>query len=157
VLHRALQLGYSTRYNDRSGMGRFGIGAKLAGISQAQRIEIYSRQQASQPWLYTYIDLTEIHDGSMTSIPEPTPSDLPSDCNGLVGSEHGILVIWSKTDRLAERVVLGNAILRLLRFHVGVEALEIEAQRLRVAVEIRGLHRVLVRKQQLVHRPEFSL
>jgi len=49
VLHRALQLGYSTRYNDRSGMGRFGVGAKLAGISQAQRIEIYSRQQASQP------------------------------------------------------------------------------------------------------------
>lgn len=103
VLHRALQLGYSTRYNDRSGMGRFGVGAKLAGISQAQRIEIYSRQQASQPWLYTYIDLTEIHDGSMTSIPEPTPADLPSDCSSLVGSEHGTLVIWSKTDRLAER------------------------------------------------------
>ena len=103
VLHRALQLGYSTRYNDRSGMGRFGVGAKLAGISQAQRIEIYSRQEASQPWLYTYIDLTEIHDGSMTSIPEPIPADLPSDCSSLVGSEHGTLVIWSKTDRLAER------------------------------------------------------
>jgi hypothetical protein len=103
VLHPALQLGYSTRYNDRSGMGRFGVGAKLAGISQAQRIEIYSRQQASQPWLYTYIDLTEIHDGSMTCIPEPTPVDLPADCKGLVGVEHGTLVVWSKTDRLAER------------------------------------------------------
>ena len=26
VLHRCLQLGYSSRYNDRSGIGRFGVG-----------------------------------------------------------------------------------------------------------------------------------
>jgi hypothetical protein len=103
VLHRALQLGYSTRYDDRSGMGRFGVGAKLAGISQAQRIELFSRQDAGQPWLFTYIDLTEIHDGSMTCIPEPAPSDLPADCAHLVGAECGTLVVWSKTDRLAER------------------------------------------------------
>ncbi|HTU22604.1 MAG TPA: ATP-binding protein [Gemmataceae bacterium] len=103
VLHRALQLGYSTRYNDRSGMGRFGVGAKLAGISQSQRIQIYSRQQPTCPWLYTYIDLAEIHNGSMTSIPEPSATDLPVDCKGLAGSEHGTLVVWSKTDRLAER------------------------------------------------------
>jgi hypothetical protein len=103
VLHRALQLGYSTRYNDRSGMGRFGVGAKLAGISQAQRIEIYSRQHANKPWLYTYIDLTEIHDGSMTSIPEPRPAEIPHDCEGLIGDKHGTLVTWLKTDRLAER------------------------------------------------------
>src|SRR5262245_7647617 len=43
VLHRCLQLGYSTRYNSRVGMGRFGVGAKLAGISQAKRLEVYSR------------------------------------------------------------------------------------------------------------------
>ena len=32
VLHRCLQLGYSTRYNDRRGIGRFGVGATLAAI-----------------------------------------------------------------------------------------------------------------------------
>jgi hypothetical protein len=103
VLQRALQLGYSTRYNDRSGMGRFGVGAKLAGISQALRIELYSRQRADQPWLFTYIDLTEIRDGSMTHIPVPSPTPLPPDFANLVGEEHGTLVVWSKTDRLAER------------------------------------------------------
>jgi hypothetical protein len=103
VLHRALQLGYSTRYDDRTGMGRFGVGAKLGGISQCRRVELYSREKADQPWLYTYIDLDEIHDGKMQFIPEPQPAGLPADCADLVGAEHGCLVIWSKTDRLAER------------------------------------------------------
>ena len=40
VLRQALVLGYSTRYNDRTGMGRFGVGATLAGISQAKRLEM---------------------------------------------------------------------------------------------------------------------
>jgi hypothetical protein len=103
VLHRSLMLGYSSRYDDRTGMGRFGVGAKLGGISQGRRIELYSRQSANEPWLYTYIDLGEIHNGTMNYIPEPSPSQLPDDCADLVGTEHGTLVIWSKTDRLAER------------------------------------------------------
>src|SRR5262249_37002661 len=103
VLHRALQLGYSTRYNDRTGMGRFGVGAKLGGISQCRRIELYSRERADEPWLYTYIDLDEIHSGAMNYIPLPQPADLPADSAGLVGPEPGTLVVWSKPDRLAER------------------------------------------------------
>jgi hypothetical protein len=103
ILHHSLMLGYSSRYDDRTGMGRFGVGAKLGGISQGRRIELYSRQSANEPWLYTYIDLGEIHNGTMNYIPEPSPSQLPEDCADLVGTEHGTLVIWSKTDRLAER------------------------------------------------------
>ena len=102
VLHRALQLGYSTRYDDRGGMGRFGVGAKLGGISVARRLELWSRQNGDDPWLHTYIDLDEIEAGTMTSIPTPMPSDLPADCADLVG-EHGTLVIWSNADRLAMR------------------------------------------------------
>jgi hypothetical protein len=103
VLHRALQLGYSTRYNDRTGMGRFGVGAKLGGISQCRRIELYSREDAGAPWLYTYIDLDEIHSGAMKYIPLPQSAELPVDCADLVGRDHGTLVVWSKPDRLAER------------------------------------------------------
>jgi|ERR1043166_154129 hypothetical protein len=103
VLHKSLQLGFSSRYNDRAGMGRFGVGAKLGGISQARRIDIYSRQSQEQPWLHTYIDLDEIHDGTMEFIPVPKAAELPSDCAELVGTERGTLVVWSKTDRLAER------------------------------------------------------
>jgi hypothetical protein len=103
VLHRALQLGYSTRYNDRTGMGRFGVGAKLGGISQARRIELYSKTTGCDEWFYTYIDLEEIHNGSMRFIPVPVPATLPNDCADLVGLDHGTLVIWAKADRLVER------------------------------------------------------
>ncbi|MFO1003467.1 MAG: ATP-binding protein [Planctomycetaceae bacterium] len=102
VLHRALQLGYSSRYDDRTGMGRFGVGAKLGGISIARRLEIWSRKSASDPWLYTYIDLDEIEGQSMSVIPQPVANKLPDDCVDLVG-EHGTLVVWSHADRLAMR------------------------------------------------------
>ena len=102
VLHRALRLGYSSRYDERSGMGRFGVGAKLAGISVARRLELWSRQARRGPWLYTHIDLDEIKEGRMRYIPPPMPRELPTDCRGLVG-DRGTLVVWSKTDRLAAR------------------------------------------------------
>jgi hypothetical protein len=101
TLRNALKLGYSSRYNDRNGIGRFGVGAKLGGISHAKRIELYSRQDEKGPWLRTYIDLDEIESREMRFIPEPVPSDLPDDCRSLVG-EHGTLVVWSKTDKLEE-------------------------------------------------------
>jgi hypothetical protein len=101
TLHNALRLGFSSRYNDREGMGRFGVGAKLAGISQAKRIDVYSRMSEDAPWLHTYIDLEEIEAKTMQYIPTPDEVELPADCGELVGS-HGTLVIWSKTDRLEE-------------------------------------------------------
>ena len=101
TLHHSLMLGYSSRYNDRSGMGRFGVGAKMGGISQAKRIDIYSRQSAGDPWMHTFIDLDDIESKSMKYIPEPTESTLPDGCEDLVGDK-GTLVVWSKTDRLEE-------------------------------------------------------
>jgi hypothetical protein len=105
TLHNSLKLGYSSRYDDRKGMGRFGVGAKMGGISQAKRIDIYSRQSESDPWLHTYIDLDEIKgiDGKpkMKFIPRPDDADIPDDCHDLVG-EKGTLVIWSKADKLEE-------------------------------------------------------
>lgn len=101
VLHNALKLGYSTRYGDRTGMGRFGVGAKMGGISQAKRIDIFSRQDGNDPWLHTYIDLDEIETREMEHIPTPEPADLPKGCEDLPGSK-GTLVVWSKTDRLEE-------------------------------------------------------
>lgn len=47
VLHRCLQLGYSTRYNDRAGIGRFGVGATLAAINQCQKIVSTAEQKSA--------------------------------------------------------------------------------------------------------------
>lgn len=102
TLHQALSLGFSTRFNQRKGMGRFGVGAKLAAISQAKRIELYSKQDGGD-WLWTYIDLDEVASKSMTVIPEPVSKPIPSDCKDLVGEGSGTLTIWSKTDHLKVR------------------------------------------------------
>lgn len=101
VLHGCLQMGYSTRYNDRSGIGRFGVGATLAAISQCQRIEIYSRISETGPFLWTYIDLEEISKGEMEYIPIPVEKEIPEEFKKIVNEVgSGTLVVWDKCDRI---------------------------------------------------------
>lgn len=101
VLHGCLQMGYSTRYNDRSGIGRFGVGATLAAISQCQRIEIYSRTTDDGPFSWTYIDLEEISSGDMEYIPIPIEKEIPDEFKGIVNPVgSGTLIVWDKCDRI---------------------------------------------------------
>src|ERR1035437_51391 len=103
ILHKCLQLGYSSRYNDRSGIGRFGVGATLAAINQCKKVELYSRVK-NGPWQYTYIDLDLItrKPPVMVEIPEPIAKEIPSSAANLVNMDHGTLVIWTKYDRQHE-------------------------------------------------------
>lgn len=96
TLHHCMQLGYSTRYNDRGGIGRFGVGMTLAAINQCKRIEVYSRTKQSKTWLHTYVDLDE----QTPYIPPPVSEEPPKEYRHLVGKKHGTLVIWRKCDRL---------------------------------------------------------
>jgi hypothetical protein len=98
ILHRCLQLGYSSRFNDRSGIGRFGVGATLAAINQCKLVEIYSRPSGGK-WLFTYFDLDEITQRRMTGIPTPEEKNPPQEFANLTGDKMGTLVIWSKYDR----------------------------------------------------------
>ena len=102
TLHHCLQLGYSSRYNDRKGIGRFGVGMTLAAISQCQRIDIYSKEEGAETWLTTHIDLSEIVDDP--NIPEPVAAEVPSEYAGLVGKSSGTLVIWDHFDRQPDTV-----------------------------------------------------
>src|SRR5438132_655627 len=54
TLHRCLQLGFSTNYNDRKGIGRFGVGMTLGAITQCRRIEVYSKPKGGE-WHFTYL------------------------------------------------------------------------------------------------------
>ncbi|HEY2933109.1 MAG TPA: ATP-binding protein [Acidobacteriota bacterium] len=102
VLQRCLVLGESTRYNSRKGMGRFGVGGTLGAISQCRRVEVYSRDNSSGPFLYTYIDLDEIAEGTLTQMITPEARDLPAEFADLPNSKtSGTLVVWSKCDRLS--------------------------------------------------------
>jgi hypothetical protein len=96
TLHHCMQLGYSTRYNDRVGIGRFGVGMTLAAINQCKRIDVYSKTEKSKGWLYTYVDLEE----NTPYIPQPVSEEPPKEYRHLVGKKHGTLVVWRKCDRL---------------------------------------------------------
>ena len=50
TLARCLQLGYSERFNDRNGIGRFGVGFTLGSLHQCKDIEVYSKQ-AGGDWM----------------------------------------------------------------------------------------------------------
>lgn len=98
TLHRCLQLGWSSRYNDRSRIGRFGVGMTLAAIHECKRVKVYSKVSGGD-WFSTYIDLDEIKEGATSSIPMPSKVALPEQYKKLVSDNSGTIVVWSKYDR----------------------------------------------------------
>lgn len=105
ILQHVLTLGYSTRYNQRNSLGRFGMGLKVAGISHARRIDLYTRQEGGELY-HTYIDLVEIAEHKQTYIDKQIVEDYPEQYRRLMRNEKqeeytsGTLVVWSKIDRL---------------------------------------------------------
>ncbi len=100
TLNGCPQLGYSTRYNDRKGIGRFGVGATYASISQCKRTTFCSRSNGTGNFLATYIDLDEIANEVQTDIPKPSELHLPEDLEGLCSASSSTVVVWEKCDRL---------------------------------------------------------
>src|SRR5947209_17792162 len=47
TLRQALRFGGSTRFGDRSGLGRYGMGLPNASLSQARRVTVYTWQSSS--------------------------------------------------------------------------------------------------------------
>ena len=123
VLPSALKLGFSTRYNQRKGLGRFGVGMKLAAISQARRIDIYTRPLGDKKYYHAYLDLDEVSEGLQTLIQGEVVDCFPSEYSNYMqypqSSNHpkkgepfesGTLVVWSKVDRLTDGGNYGSAI-----------------------------------------------
>ena len=100
TLNRCPQLGFSTRYDDREGLGRFGVGATYASISQCKRTIFCSRVKGTDNFIATYIDLDEIADNTQTDIPKPSKSHLPNDIEYISSDNSSTIVVWDKCDRL---------------------------------------------------------
>lgn len=112
VMDVALRFGGSTRFNDRSGTGRFGMGLPNASVSQARRLEVYSCGKGGQMY-FCYLDLDQLagleplEPGFLTPIPVeawPTP---PSLAEAAESYPMGTLVVWKKCDRLDPKNVDG--------------------------------------------------
>lgn len=100
TLRMALQFGNGTRLNDRSGIGRFGMGLPNASISQAGRIDIWSWQNGLDNAIHTYLDVDEIQSGGLRLVPDPEHQPVPNEWRELSDNtgKSGSLIVWSKLD-----------------------------------------------------------
>ena len=115
VLVQAMRFGGSSRFNDRSGLGRFGMGLPNASLAQARRVEVYTWQSANSI-LYTYLDVDEIANGLLESVPEPTSQKTVEHIER-INPQSGTTVLWIQCDRLDNR--RPSTLIRKLRSSLG--------------------------------------
>ena len=106
-LRQALRFGGSSRFNDRSGLGRFGMGLPNSSLSQARRVTVTSWVRSRKPRnrkvfgeggaLECYIDVDEIESGQMNDVPKPKR---PKNSLSRLNQASGTMVKWQKCDRL---------------------------------------------------------
>nr|WP_315463245.1 ATP-binding protein [uncultured Rhodoferax sp.] len=104
LLRKSLQFGNGSRLEkaQQKGIGKFGMGLPNSSISQCKRVDVWTWQKGLVN--HAYLDVQEVQDGKMTDVPEPQPSELPSEWRSLIAGkieEHGTLVVWSKLDRIS--------------------------------------------------------
>jgi hypothetical protein len=102
TLRTALRFGGSTRFNDRRGLGRYGMGLPNSSLSQAQRVTVHTWGTKNGRVLESYLDLDEIAAGELTEVPKPERVARPAFVNG---QDSGTAVTWSRCDRLDARRV----------------------------------------------------
>jgi hypothetical protein len=101
TLQQALRFGGTTRFNDRLGLGRYGMGLPNSSLSQARRLDVHTWRSSRQAFT-SFLDVDEIARGKITSVPEPSRTALPPKASAL-GFRSGTIVTWSSCDRLEYR------------------------------------------------------
>ncbi|MBY3618571.1 hypothetical protein HGO21_03315 [Acinetobacter sp. CUI P1] len=105
VQNRCLVLGDSPRpqkANGGRGIGRFGVGLTLGGISLGRRLEVYSRDDLNKQFTYTYIDLNLIAVGEQKVVPTPVEASPPKEYANMLENKTGTIIILKVCDRLLD-------------------------------------------------------
>ncbi|GGZ09852.1 hypothetical protein CP967_15300 [Streptomyces nitrosporeus] len=106
TLHHYLQLGFSTRFMSDKTIGKFGVGAKLAGLSVGTCIEAWSRVAGSEAIRHVKFDLDDAVEaekrGEKIGINPPNDEPLPAHLVPYFPEGTGTLVLWSKIDRVSD-------------------------------------------------------
>lgn len=111
TLRTALRFGGSTRFNNRVGLGRYGMGLPNSSLSQAKRVTVHSWKSRSG-WVFrSYLDIDEITSGEITEVPKPERVRRPTLVDGY---DSGTVVTWTRCDRLDNRRI-STLIRKLLR------------------------------------------
>lgn len=125
TLQQCLAIGYSNRYDDRKGIGRFGVGMTMGAINICNKIEVYSRQKQGN-WHYTFLDISGIDNYEDPFLHPVEPKNIPPRYNDLIG-DYGTLVIWSKIERVDSEFELDelkHRIGRIYRKFIGTEIIQ---------------------------------
>ena len=135
MLRRALQFGNGNRLDDRSGIGRFGMGLPNSSISQARRLEVWTWQNGFKNAFYSYLDIGEIESGRLSTVPTPVKQAPPKiwieRSNTSKKSKSGTLVVWSNLDKCdwkTARSIFNNSeflIGRVYRHFIGDDKVKI--------------------------------
>lgn len=98
TLTHALQFGGSSRFDDRSGLGRFGMGLPNSAVSHARRLDVYSWQRPGDVY-HSYLDVDEVVAGTLQALPHPRRGLLPKWLQ-IASAKSGTLVLWTRCDRI---------------------------------------------------------
>lgn len=96
ILRRCLKLGFTTRKNDRTGIGRFGVGMTSGAINQCRRVEVYSKVKGGS-WYFVYLDLDEVDQRKQKKLPVPEKINPPDKYSSFI-KDSGTVVRWTKYD-----------------------------------------------------------
>lgn len=103
MLRRALQFGNGGRLDDRSGIGRFGMGLPNSSISQARRVDVWTWQTGCDNAIHSYLDVGEIERGELSEVPSPSTEKVPATwvrrSASAKDSTSGTLVVWTELDK----------------------------------------------------------
>ncbi|WCT56530.1 ATP-binding protein [Paenibacillus kyungheensis] len=116
ILAQTLKIGFSTRYNQRKGLGRFGVGMKVAALSQGRRVDIYTKTLGEDRYYHAFLDLDLITTEEQTHIIAQEIDGFPKEYAMHMAWDEGApfdsgtLIVWSKIDRLTNEGKYGNSI-----------------------------------------------
>lgn len=115
TLAQAIQFGGSSRFDDRAGLGRFGMGLPNSAVSQARRLDVYSWRSPREVH-HCYLDLDEVLAGTLQALPTVRRARLPK-WLGREQPKSGTLVVWTRCDRIVRMPTL--AMLEDIRHFLG--------------------------------------
>jgi hypothetical protein len=98
ALASALTFGGTSRFDDRSSLGRYGMGLPNGSLSQARRVTVVAWSHG-QAWA-THLDVDEVISGACPGIAPPVSVAMP-DTSG--GSVTGFAVVLERCDRIENK------------------------------------------------------
>ena len=102
-LRHALMFGEGTHFDEKGGLGKFGVGLPQASLSQCTFIQVWTWQNGIESSIHTGYNINDPDWNSNGCIvPEPESQPIPSTWLNYVDTtkQSGTLVVWSNLDNI---------------------------------------------------------